>query len=181
MGQGGLGGVPGRGSSVWAGVVGRGSGRGGFFFFWSGRVGSAMGEMRVVGPTGRDQTYTPQGEPTFRKGGGAKGGEEGCWVPRAGVGRVGFEEGDGVGSGVDAVGKEGCRNRCLPVLFLRRGTRLLVLRRRWWRFSGRWWGRRLWGWWRGCCPRNQPLSSLSPPRMRRWWPAFMSCTSLNRG
>ena len=28
-----------------------------------------MEEMRVVGPTGRDQTCTPQGEPTFQKGG----------------------------------------------------------------------------------------------------------------
>ena len=44
-------------------------------------LGSAVGMTRVVGPTGRDQTHTPQGEPTFRKGGGAKGREEGCRGP----------------------------------------------------------------------------------------------------
>ena len=36
-----------------------------------------MGGVRVSGPTGRDQTYTPQGELTFGEGGGAKGGVKG--------------------------------------------------------------------------------------------------------
>ena len=58
--QGGLGGVPGKLSSVGAGVVGKRSGWGGFFF-GQGGAGSAVGLMRVVGPTGRDQTYTLQG------------------------------------------------------------------------------------------------------------------------
>ena len=93
---------------VGAGVVGRGSGWEGVFR--QGGVGSAMRGTRVCRPTGRDQTCTPQGEPTFRKGGGAKGGRKGAgaaeWI---------------------RLGREGCRNRCLLVLFFRRGTRLLVL------------------------------------------------------
>ena len=63
-----------------------------------------MGGVRGFGPTGRDQTHTPQGEPTFRKGGGAKGGGKGVGAPGAGVGRVRFEEVAGAEDGLDAAG-----------------------------------------------------------------------------
>ena len=48
------------------------------------------------GPTGRDQSYAPQGEPTFRKGAGAKVGGKGGGIPgalEAGIGcdLVGFQ------------------------------------------------------------------------------------------
>ena len=64
------------------GVQPRSGGGGGFF--GQGGVGSAMGGLRWFGPTGRDQTYVPQGEPTFRRGGGAQGrgrecGYSWCW------------------------------------------------------------------------------------------------------
>ena len=36
--------------------------------------------VRIVGPNGRDQTYTPGGDPTFRKGAGAKV-SFGTWAP----------------------------------------------------------------------------------------------------
>ena len=62
-----------------------------------------MDGVRVFGPTGRDQTYTPQGEPTFRKG--AKGGGKGVGALGAGVGRVRFEEVAGAGDGLDAAGR----------------------------------------------------------------------------
>ena len=45
-------------------------------------------EVRWFGPTGRDQTYVPQGEPTFRRGGGAQGLGRNVGVLGAGVGRV---------------------------------------------------------------------------------------------
>ena len=93
-----------------------GAGHGGFRWEWlvrglvgvevlSGRggVGSAMGGMHWFGPTGRDQTYVPQGEPTFRKGGGAQGRGKNAGVPGAGVGLVWFEagvQGGGVGTAV---------------------------------------------------------------------------------
>ena len=93
VGQGGLGGGQGRGSRAEAGVVGQRSGRGGGFLRTG--VESAMGGMRFFGPTGRDQTYVPQGEPTSRQGGGAQGGERSAGVPGAGVGRV---QGGGVES-----------------------------------------------------------------------------------
>ena len=35
---------------------------------YQGGVGSGMGGYRIVGPTGRDQAYTPEGDPTQRKG-----------------------------------------------------------------------------------------------------------------
>ena len=112
--QGCLGGVLGRGGGVGAGVVGGGSGGREVSLV---REGSArlLGGMRFVGPTGRDQTYTPQGEPTFRKGGGAKGesGEgKGAGVAGAGVGRVRFEEGAVAGwvGGLDAAGKGGVQD-----------------------------------------------------------------------
>ena len=64
-------------------------------------MGSAVGGMRFFGPTGRDQTHVPQGESTFRKGGGAQGGRKSVGVPGAGVGSVRFEEGV-QGGGVDS-------------------------------------------------------------------------------
>ena len=36
-----------------------------------------MGGYRLVGPTGRDQVYTPGGDPTQRKGPQKEGGGEG--------------------------------------------------------------------------------------------------------
>ena len=65
-------------SEVWCWRRGEGFGQGG--------VGSAMGGVRWFGPTGRDQAYVPQGEPTFRKGGGAQGLGKNAGVPGAGVG-----------------------------------------------------------------------------------------------
>ena len=178
--QGGLGGVQGKGSSVGAGVVGKGSGWGGFFF-GQGGVGSAMGGMRLVGPTGRAQTYTSQDEPTFRKGGGAKGGAKGAGVPGAVAGGVRFEEGvwgGGVGFGWSGRGGGTVASWCCS---LAEGPGS-------WCFegvcSGAWTGGGVagcGGWWRGCCPSNQPLLSLPPPRMQRWWPACMSFSPLKRG
>ena len=83
-----------------SGVMGQGSprgftGKGGCFagssgqaagFFGQGSVANAMSGARIVGPTGRDQAYVPRGEPTFRKGGGAKGGGKGGFDTGAGVG-----------------------------------------------------------------------------------------------
>ena len=74
-------------------------GRGAFFF----------------GPTGRDQTYVPQGEPTFRKGGGAQGGGKSAGVPGAGVGRVRCEEGV-QGGGVDSDEQRGVEKPLPPGL-----------------------------------------------------------------
>ena len=102
----------------WVWLV-RGLSGSGFFFFRTGRV-------RWFGPTGRDQVHVPQGEPTFRKGGGAQGRGKSAGVSGAGVRRVRFEEGV-QGGGVDSVGQGGWRNRCLLVQFSHRGTRLSVL------------------------------------------------------
>ena len=98
------------------------------FFFGQGVAGSVMGGVRWFGPTGRDQAYVPQGEPTFWKGGGAQGRGSSAGVPGAGVGRVRFEEGVHGGGG-DSVGQGGLEEplRCLLVLFFLRGTRLSVL------------------------------------------------------
>ena len=65
-----------------------------------------MRGVRWFGPTGRDQTYVPQGEPTFRKGGGAQGRGKNAGVPGAGVGNFRSEEGV-QGGGVGAVGQGG--------------------------------------------------------------------------
>ena len=65
------------------------------------------------GPTGRDQTFVPQGEPTFRRGGGAQGRERNVGVPGAGVGRVRFEEGV-QGGGVEAAGLQGVEEPLPP-------------------------------------------------------------------
>ena len=158
LGQGGLRGVPGRGSGVGAGVVGMGSGEG-VGFFGQGGVGSATGEMRVVGPTGRDQTYTPQGEPTFRKGDGAKGKEK-CLV------FLGLEL---AGFGLRTVPWRGVERMWLgredplppgPVLAQRDQTlgalKALV------EDLGPVVGPQVMGLVEGCCPRNQPLLSLPP-------------------
>ena len=74
-------GLPGKGGGFAGGVSGPAAG-----FFGQGSVANAMGGARIVGPTGRDQAYVPRGEPTFRKGGGARGGGKGgfdtgagCW------------------------------------------------------------------------------------------------------
>ena len=58
-------------------------------FFFSDREGWGL----LWEATGRDQAYVPQGEPTFRKGGGAQGRVKNAGVPETGVGRVRFEEG----------------------------------------------------------------------------------------
>ena len=65
-----------------------------------------MGGTRIVGPTGRDQAYVPRGEPTFRKGGGSKGGGKGEVDTGAGVGGKFLPEVGG-GSGGEAVGRGG--------------------------------------------------------------------------
>ena len=57
---------------------------------YQGGVGEGMGGFRIVGPNGRDQTYTSVGDPTHRKGvqkGGVGGGRNnGGGVKGAGVG-----------------------------------------------------------------------------------------------
>ena len=79
-------------------------------FQGQGGVGTGMSGVRIVGPNGRDQTYTPGGDPTFRKGAGVKGGGKGGVVPGAGVGglgpRVRFEEESGTGNGLREEGGE---------------------------------------------------------------------------
>ena len=72
-------------------------------FFGQGSVANAMGGARIVGPTGRDQAYVPRGEPTFRKGGGAKGGGKGGFDTGAGVGGKFLPE--VMGGAVGEVGK----------------------------------------------------------------------------
>ena len=97
-GSGGLGGKGGKGG----GLVGGGSGKAAGFN-GQGTVASAMGGMRIIGPTGRDQAYVPRGEPTFRKGNGAKGNGKAGGDSGAGVGSRFLSEVAG-GSGGEAVG-----------------------------------------------------------------------------
>ena len=98
-------------------------------FQGQGGVGSAM-RVTTVGQTGRDQTNSPQGEPTFRKGNGIEGGGKGGGIPGAGVGcgnRVrfgGVSESEG-GSG-GAGRRVGFRILCLWGLFFHKGTRHLM-------------------------------------------------------
>ena len=99
MGQGNPGGFPGKGGGFVGGVPGQAAG-----FFGQGNVANAMGGARIVGPTGRDQAYVPRGEPTYRKGGGSKGGGKGDVDTGAGVGGKFFADGGG-GSGGEAVGR----------------------------------------------------------------------------
>ena len=80
----------GHGNGVQPGVVGPRSGDG-CGFIGQGGVGAAMGGVRWFGPTGRDQSYVPQGEPTFRRGGGPQGRGKNVGVPGAGGPRL--EEG----------------------------------------------------------------------------------------
>ena len=100
MGQGNPGGFPGKGGGFVGGVPGQAAG-----FFGQGNVANAMGGTRIVGPTGRDQAYVSRGEPTYRKGGGSKGGGKGDVDTGAGVGGKFFADGGG-GSGGEAVGRE---------------------------------------------------------------------------
>ena len=65
-----------------------------------------MGGTRIIGPTGRDQAYVPRGEPTFRKGNGAKGNGKAGGDSGAGVGGRFLSEVAG-GSGGEAVGRSG--------------------------------------------------------------------------
>ena len=46
-------------------------------FGGQGGVGSGMSSMRLVGPTGRDQSYVSTGDPSFRKGAGKASGKGG--------------------------------------------------------------------------------------------------------
>ena len=72
-------------------MVGPRSG-GGSGFIGQGGVGAAIGGVRWFGPTGRDQSHVPQGEPTFRRGGGHQGRGKNVGVPGAGVGGPRLEE-----------------------------------------------------------------------------------------
>ena len=100
LGQGGSGGLGGKG-----GLVGGGSGKAAGFY-GQGTVASAMGGTRIIGPTGRDQAYVPRGEPTFRRGNGAKGNGKVGVDTGAGVGGRFLSEVSG-GSGGEAVGRSG--------------------------------------------------------------------------
>ena len=103
LGQGGSGGLAGKGG----GLVGGGSGKAAGFFV-QGTVASAMGGTRIIGPTGRDQAYVPRGEPTFRKGNGAKGNGKAGVDTGAGAGVGGrFLSDVAGGSGGEAVGWSG--------------------------------------------------------------------------
>ena len=64
-----------------------------------------MGGTRIIGPTGRDQAYVSRGEPTFRKGNGAKGNNKAVDTG-AGVGSRFLSEVAG-GSGGGAVSRSG--------------------------------------------------------------------------
>ena len=101
MGQGSPRGFTGKGGGFAGGVSGQAAG-----FFGQGSVANAMGGARIVGPTGRDQAYVPRGEPTFRKGGGVKGGGKGGVDTGAGVGGKFLPEVVGGGGG-EAVGRGG--------------------------------------------------------------------------
>ena len=98
MGQGSPRGFTGKGGGFAGGVSGQAAG-----FFGQGSVANAMSGARIVGPTGRDQAYVPRGEPTFRKGDGAKGGGKGVFDTGAGVGGKFLPE--VVGGGGGEVGK----------------------------------------------------------------------------
>ena len=101
LGQGGPGELVGKGGGFGRGGSGKAAG-----FFGQGGVASAMGGTRIIGPTGRDQAYVPRGEPTFRKGNGAKGNGRGGVDTGAGVGSRFLSEVAG-GSGGEAVGRSG--------------------------------------------------------------------------
>ena len=101
MGQGNVGGFVGKGGAFAGGVSGQAAG-----FLGQGSVANAMGGTRIVGPTGRDQSYVPRGEPTYRKGGGSKGGGKGGVDTGAGVGGKFLSEAGG-GSGGEAAGRGG--------------------------------------------------------------------------
>ena len=73
-----------------------------------------MGGTRIIGPTGRDQVYVPRGEPTFRKGSGAKGSGKGGGDTGAGVGGRFLSEVVG-GNGGEAVGRSGGTGQVPPV------------------------------------------------------------------
>ena len=160
------------GNGVQAGVVGRSGGSG---FIGQGGVGSAMGGVRWFGPTGRDQTYVPQGEPTLRRGGGAQGRGRNVGVPGAGVGGPRIEEGV-QGGGVGAAGLQGVEEPLPPgrVLSQRRQAldtlEVLVLSL----FP-------MFGvWWRVYSLRNLPLQYPPRPLMLKWWPAFTNFMILRR-
>ena len=108
LGQGGLGGLAGKGGGFGGGGSGKAAG-----FFGQGGVASATGGTRIIGPTGRDQAYVPRGEPTFRKGNGAKGGGEGGVDTGAGVGGRFLSEVVG-GSRGEAVGRSGGSGQVPP-------------------------------------------------------------------
>ena len=91
LGQGSSSGVHGKGANMVLGGSGEGRVFPGAVRRWCG-----YGWREGFGPTGRDQSYTPQGEPTFRKGAGAKVGGKGGGIPgalEAGIGcdLVGFQ------------------------------------------------------------------------------------------
>ena len=64
------------------------------------------GGTRIVGPTGSDQSYVARGEPTYRKGGGSKGGGKGGGDTGAGVGGKFLPEAGG-GSAGEAASRGG--------------------------------------------------------------------------
>ena len=101
MGQGTLGGFVGKGGAFAGGVSGQAGG-----FLGQGSVANSMGGTRIVGPTGRDQSYVPRGEPTYRKGGGSKGGGKGGVDTGAGVGGKFLPEAGG-GSAGEAASRGG--------------------------------------------------------------------------
>ena len=101
LGQGGSEGLAGKGGGLVGGCSGKAAG-----FFGQGSVASAMGGTRIIGPTGRDLAYVPRGEPTFRKGNGAKGNGRAGVDTGAGVGSRFLSEVAG-GSGGEAVGRSG--------------------------------------------------------------------------
>ena len=114
-------------------------------FGGQGGVGSGMSSMRLVGPTGRDQSHVSTGDPSFRKGAGKAGGKGG--IVGAGVGECGpkvpVSLDKELALGGTSVGCEG-RGEGLPLLVgevLSAGDKKLSKP---WRFSGvfqerKWW------------------------------------------
>ena len=136
-------------------------------------LGSAMGGVRWFGPTGRDQTTVPQGEPTFRRSGGAQGRGRNVGVPGAGVGRVRFEEGV-QGGGVGTAGLQGVEEPLPPGRVLSQREQALGALNALIQVLGPELGPQFKG------LVDQPLQFPPHPPMLKWWPAIMNFMILKR-
>ena len=154
-------------------MVGQMSGGGGGFI-GQGVVGSAMGGVRWFVPTRRDQTYVPQGEPSFRRGVGGNVG-----VLGAGVGRVRFEEGV-QGGGVGTAGLQGMEEPLPPGPVLSQRDQALGALNALIQVLGPEIGPQVKGLVEGLLPQKPASPVPTTPIMLKWWPAFMNFTMLRR-